>query len=397
MKRWQRLWAAAILALVLAGPAPVLAANEIVVGGSLSLTGPFSEPANRMSNSYRMYVDELNARGGWLGRKVKLVLLDDKSDNQTAIRLYEKLIVEDKVDLLVGPYASAPTDAVANVVERYKFPMIGVGASSLSIWSKGRKYTFNVIQVAQDYQKGALHLAKEIGLKRIAVISQDTLFPRQAAEGVVAWAKELGLEVVLNENYPTKQTDFSALLQKIKVRRVDAIISNSYFADAAAQLRQMKEQNFNVKMFSSTVGPALPRFPEELGPIAEYVLGYSQWEPLPDILKNPGMAEYIASYQKRFNEVPNYHAGQAYAGLQILETAIKKAGSIDKAKLWETLKGLETTTILGRWKVDDRLMNEHEGLTFQIQNGKRLVVWPPRYAQTKAKLPMPDWDKRPKN
>ena len=108
-----------------------------------------------------------------------------------------------------------------------------------------------------------------------------------------------------------KQTDFTALLQKIKAAGAEVIISNSYFArNSAAQLRQMSELNLNSKLFSSTVGPGLPNFAEQLGATAEYVLGFSQWEPVADVLKHPGMNEFIAEYEKRFGEKPNYHGGE---------------------------------------------------------------------------------------
>src|SRR5512145_357360 len=274
--------------------------NEVLVGGAISQTGRFAEPAGRQVNAIKMWVDEVNGRGGLLGHKIRLVLLDDKSDTQTAIKLYEKLITEDKVDLLLAPYSSGITEAVANVNERYKMPFVAYGAASTPIWEKGRKYIFNIVAVAEDYQKGAVHLAKQIGVKRAAVIGEDSLFPRQSGKGAKDWAKKLGIEIVLDENYPQKQTDFTALLQKIRGAGAEAIFSNSYFADAAAQLRQLREQNINLKLFASTVGPGLPNFPEQLGNTADYVLGFSQWEPLPHILKHAGMKEYIASYEKRY-------------------------------------------------------------------------------------------------
>ncbi|MEK7387765.1 MAG: ABC transporter substrate-binding protein, partial [candidate division NC10 bacterium] len=174
----------------------------------------------------------------------------------------------------------------------------------------------------------------------------------------------------------------------------EAVISNSYFADAAAQLRQMRELNVNFKLYSSTVGPGLPNFPEQLGNTAEYVLGFSQWEPLPHVFKLPGMKEYIEAYEKRFNEKPNYHAGGAYGALLVTEAAVKKAGSFDSEKLRETLAALDITTMFGRYKVDAKGMNSHEGITFQILRGQRKVVWPEKYAETKAELPMPEWSKR---
>ena len=368
--------------------------NEVLLGGAISQTGQYAEPAGRQVNAIKLWADEVNGRGGLLGHKVALRLLDDKSDTQTSIKLYEKLITEDKVDVLLAPYSSGITEAVANVNERYKMPFVAYGASSTPIWEKGRKYIFNIVAVAEDYQKGAVYLAKQIGVKSIAIIGQDSLFPRQAAKGAKEHAKQVGIEVVLEENYPVKQTDFTALLQKIKAAGAEAIISNSYFADSAAQLRQMRELNLNFKLYSSTIGPSLPNFPEQVGGVAEYVLGYSQWEPLPQILKHPGMKEFIEAYEKRYGEKPNYHAGNAYGALQVTEAALKKAGGFDSEKLREALATIEVHSTFGRYKVDARGMNSHEGLTFQVLRGQRKVVWPEKWAETKAELPMPEWGKR---
>jgi branched-chain amino acid transport system substrate-binding protein len=368
--------------------------NEVLVGGAISQTGRYAEPAGRQVNAIKLWVDEVNARGGLLGHKIRLLLLDDKSDTQTAIKLYEKLITEDKVDVILGPYSSGITEAVANVTERYKMPFVAYGASSSPIWEKGRKYIFNIVAVAEDYQKGAVHLAKQIGVKKAAIIGEDSLFPRQAAKGAHDWAKQLGIEIVVDENYPLKQTDFTALLQKIRAAGAEAVFSNSYFADAAAQLRQMREQNINVKLYCSTIGPALPNFPEQLGGTAEYVLGFSQWEPLPKILKHPGMEEFISAYEKRFGEKPNYHAGGAYGALQATEAALKKAGSFDNEKFRDALATIDVQTIFGRYKVDAKGINAHEGLTFQVLKGQRRVVWPEKWAETKPELPMLEWSKR---
>jgi branched-chain amino acid transport system substrate-binding protein len=388
----------ALVACLVLGAGPAWAHhrpnNEVLVGGAISMTGQYAEPAGRQANSIRLWVDEVNARGGLLGHRINLQLLDDKSDTQTAIKLYEKLITEDKVDLVLGPYSSGITEAVANVTERYKMPFIAYGASSTPIWEKGRKYIFNIVAPAESFQKGAVHLAKQIGVTKAAVIGQDSLFPRQSGKGAKDWAQKLGIAIVLEENYPAKQMDFTALLQKIKASGAEAVFSNSYFADAAAQLRQMREQNVNFKLFASTVGPALPNFPEQLGSTAEYVIGFSLWEPLPHILKYAGMKEFIEAYEKRYHEKPNYHAGGAYGALQATEAAIKKAGAFDGEKLRDALATIDVDTMFGHYKVDARGMNSHEGLSFQILKGQRRVVWPEKFAEAKPELPMPEWSKR---
>ena len=272
--------------------------NLVVMGGTLSLSGRFAVPVERIYNARKLYVDELNARGGLLGHSVELRILDDKSDKRTAIELYEKLITQDKVDLVLGPYSSGISDAVANVMERYKQPALPTG-SSKAIWQRGRKYVFNYVAPAQNYQKGALHLAEQIGVKRIAIIGEGSLFGRQISEGALQWANKLDLKVVLLESYRKEQADFSNLLEKIKASGAEAVFSNSYFADSVAQVRQLRKLNINVTIFAGTVGPAVPKFVEELGSAAEYVLGFSNWEPKP-VLGHPGMVAFIENYERRY-------------------------------------------------------------------------------------------------
>ncbi len=393
----RRMWVVVAAALVLIPGYSIWAqgsSNVVRIGGSISQTGRYSEPAGRQYNAVKMWVDEANARGGLLGRHVELTMLDDQSDTQTAIKLYEKLITEDKVDLMVGPYSSGICDAVANITERYHMPIVAYGAAASDIWTKGRKYIFAIADVAENYQKGAAYLAKQIGVKRIAIIGEDSLFPRQTRKGLEHWAKELGLEVVLAENYPTqKQGDYTALLEKIKARRAEAIFSDGYFDDSVAQIRQLREMNFNVKMFAGTVGPGLPRFAKDLGPSAEYVLGFSQWEPKLS-LGYPGMKEFIEGYKARYGDEPNYHAGAAYGAMQVFEAAVKRAGSVDREKVRDALATVTVPTMFGIWKADATGMVQHEGLTFQILKGERMIVWPPNRAETKAILPMPPWSAR---
>ncbi len=391
----------AVLATVVVFTAPAFAdhrpGNVVVMGGTMSLTGRYAEPAGRFMNARRLYVEELNARGGLLGHKVELRIYDDKSDIRTAIELYEKLITEDKVDLVLGPYSSALTHPVANVMERYRQPFLAI-ASAPVIYQRGRKYVFKDAPgvLAPNRQIGALHLAAQIGVKRIAIIGEGSLFPRQVTEGALSWAKKLGLEVVLLESYRKGQSDFAALLQRIEASGAEAIFSASYFADSVAQVRQLRELNINVKLFSATVGPALPEFVEELGSTAEYVVGAASWLPKP-ALGHPGIAEFLENYEKRYGVKPNYHAAVGYTMMQVYEAAVKKAGSFDPEMLRDAMASIAVDTIYGRWKANEQglVTAPGAGLTFQIQNGKRVIVWPATMAEAKF-LPMPKWADRAK-
>ncbi len=371
--------------------------NVVVMGGTMAQSGRYAEIGGRDLNAKKLFVEELNARGGLLGHKVELKILDDKSDTRTAIESYEKLITQDKVDLIVGPYSSAITDAVANVMERYKQPFVGSGGASKSIWERERKYVFGPPRtIAQDYQQGALEIAKKIGVRRIAVIGEGSLFPRQSTEGTLEWAKKLGLEVVLLQSYHKDEKDFTAILKKIAGSGAEAIFSNSYYADSVAQLRQMRELGINTGMFAATIGPALPKFTDELKETAEFVLGFSPWEPNP-ALRHTGMKEFIASYEKHYGVKPNYHAALAYAAMQILEAAVKDAGSFDPQKVRDKLASITVNTVMGKYKADAHGLCAREGLTFQIQHGKRVIVWPKDIAEANYILPIPKWGERPKN
>jgi branched-chain amino acid transport system substrate-binding protein len=368
--------------------------NVVVVGGTLALSGRYAELGERHDRSHKLYVDELNARGGLLGHRVERIVLDDGSDRPTAIRLYEKLITENEVDLILCPYSSAITDAVANVMEAYKRPFVGSGGASKAIWSRGRSYVFGPPRtVAQDYQQGALQIARELGIKRIAVIGEGSLFPRQSTEGTLEWAKKLDIDVVLLQSYHKDEEDFTALLEKIRTSGAEAIFSNSYFADAVAQVRQMREIDINPKMFAATIGPALPNFVVELGDSAEFVLGFSPWEPNP-VLAHPGMNEFIANYEARYGVKPNYHAALAYSEMQIMEAAVNDAGSFAPQEIRDSLASITVKTVMGEYKADAQGLSAREGLTFQIQNGNRVIVWPKDMAEADYILPMPKWADR---
>jgi branched-chain amino acid transport system substrate-binding protein len=373
--------------------------NVVVMGGTLPLTGRYMVLARRYLKGRKLYVDELNAGGGLLGHKVELKIYDDKSDRRSAIELYEKLITEEEVDIVLGPYSSHLTDPVANVTERYKQPIL-VHATAPVIWQRGRKYVFKAVPsvLAPDYQKGALHLADQLGLKRIAIIGEGSLFPRQATKGALEWAKKFGLDVVLLESYRKGQKDFTALLQRIEASGAEAVFANTYYQDSVAQIRQLRKLNINVKIFAATEGPTLPKFVEELGSTAEFVVGHSLWEPKP-VLGYPGVKEFIESYEKRYGVKPNYHAAAAYGGMQVYEAAVKEAGSFDPRKMRDAMASMAVDTIWGRWKANKQGVVTAPpgavGLTIQIQNGKRVIVWPAHQAEAKF-LPMPRWEDRPK-
>jgi branched-chain amino acid transport system substrate-binding protein len=393
MTSFKRLAPVALAGIVFASlPLPAAAQTPIKIGASLSVTGTYAKPGTQQREGYDICVDELNAKGGLLGRKVEFVVYDDQSQPATAVKLYEKLITEDKVDAVMGPYSSAVSEAVANVTEKYKKVMVAPLAATTSIFKKGRKYIFMVISPAEVYLEGLMDMAAKRGLKTVAIINEDTLFPKASAAGTAEAAKKRGLQVVLQEAYPKGNTDFSALLVKIKSLNPDVIAAGTYFDDAVAITRQMKELNVNPKMFGLTVGGDIPEFYDLLKQNAEYVYGSTQWD---DALPYPGQKEFVGAFTKKFKHEPSYHAAAGYAGCLTYAEAVKRAGTLDADKVRDQLLKMEIRTAFGDYKVDpDGFQIAHKMVMLQWQDGKRVVVWPDDLASGKVRYPTPEWNRR---
>jgi branched-chain amino acid transport system substrate-binding protein len=384
------------LALAVAGVVPATAQAPIRIGASLSLTGTYAKLGKNQHEGYQLCERELNAKGGLLGRKVQFVVYDDQSMPATAVRLYEKLITEDKVDGVMGPYSSPVTEAAVNVTEKYKKVMVAPLAATTSIFKRPagqkRHYVFMVISPAEVYLEGLIDTGAKRGLKTVAVVNEDTLFSKAAASGAEDLAKKRGLQVVFKEAYPKGNTDFSALLTKVKAANPDIIAAATYFDDAVALTRQMKELAVNPKMFGVTVGGDLPEFYDTLKQNAEYIYGATQWE---HVLPYPGNQEFFESYKKEFNHEPSYHSAAGYAGCLIYAEGVKRANSLDADRVREQLLKLEMQTAFGDYKVDqDGFQVAHKMVTFQWQKEKKVIVWPEDLAKGKPLFPTPPWTSR---
>lgn len=389
---WRLLATALVAISLLTDALPIQAQTPIKIGASLSLTGTYAQPGSYQKEGYELCAEHLNAKGGMLGRKVEFVMYDDQSTPATAVRLYEKLITEDKVDAVMGPYSSPITEAVANVSEKYQKVLVSPLAATTSIFRKGRKYIFMVISPAEAYLEGLVDMAAKRGLKTVAIVNEDTLFTKASAVGVAEIAKKKGMQVVFQEAYPKGNTDFSALLVKMKAANPDVIAASTYFDDAVAITRQMKELNVNPKMYGVTVGGDLPKFYDLLKQNAEYVYGSTQWEAS---LPYPGQKEFVDAYQKKFGHEPVYHSASGYAGCIIYAEGVRRAGTLDSDKVREQLHKLETRTFFGDYKVDaDGFQTAHKMVMFQWLDGKKVTVWPDELASGKPRFPTPSWNQR---
>jgi len=392
MKPRFSLFASLVIFLAIVVSPALTYAKDIVVGTSVALTGKYARTGQEQLQGFEMWVDEVNARGGLLGQQVKLVHYDDESKPETGAKLYEKLITDDKVDLLIGPYSSAVTMAASTVAEKHGIPMVSSGASATEIWTRGYKNVFGLYTLAETYMDQILEFGKSKGLRKIALIYENTEFPRAVGSGVKSKAKELGMQVVFEEEYGKASTDFSSMIIKIKAKKPDMVIGGSYLPDSTAFVRQAKENRLYAKIFAFAVGPALPDFGTNLGLDAEGVMGNTQWEPT---LKLPGAKEFAEKYNAKYGHEPGYHAGGGYGAGQVLEAAVKKAGSTDRDKVRAALFSLDVVTTFGRFKVDETGKQIGKpAYAVQWIGGERHIIFPVENATAKVVYPFKDWGKR---
>ena len=394
-------FAGCVLLSIAFTPGPVasqISATEPVkpfrIGATMSLTGKaYSVQGGYGREGYLLCEKHVNAQGGVLGRPVELVIYDDESDEKTAARLYEKLIAEDKVDAVLGPYGTAITEAVADIPEKHRKIMVAANAATSSIWEKGRRYLIMVLAPVDSASIGFFDIAARNGLKTVAIIHQDALLPNAVAKAASEIATSKGLQVVSFEMYATGKTDFSDLLNKLKSTQPDVLVAAAVRLDDLVTIaRQMKEVDLNVKMMSSLPYGLLPEYYQRLGKEAEFVYSATFWEAS---LPTPGNRDFVVAYEKEFKRAPAVQSANSYAGCQIFMEAVRRAGTMDSDKVRDALLALRMKTILGDFAVDQRgYQVGQKAVTIQWQDGKQAVVWPDEVASGKSRFPTPAWTRR---
>ncbi len=399
----RRVWMALVVAagLVASVGAPALA-QTIKVGAAVALTGRVSKEGKLVHDGYQIWLEEVNKRGITVGGrrvKVELILNDDESEPQTAVKLTEKLITQDKVQFILGPFSSPITQQTAVIGERYKMLTIAPQANSDSIYDGRLKYVFSVLPPATAYFRAVLDTAKALNPRprTLAVLAGNQAFTLLAAQGAADYAKANGIEVVYSDKYPVPSNDLSAFLTQIKAKNPDLVIVASFFQDGLLATKQMKELKLCPKMAAFSVGPEIPDWAKNLGKDAEYTVGNAWW--LPNMgWKGPDYGtsqDYAKRVQEKFGYPAGYHIASGTAAGHLLQMAIEKAGSTETDKVREALLGMDVETFWGPTKWDATGKNAKGGQgAIQIQDGKIVGVGPERIREKAPAYPMPCWDKR---
>jgi branched-chain amino acid transport system substrate-binding protein len=349
--------AVALVVTMLSGAARAQPVKPIKVGYSMSLTGGLAGNGRSALLAQHIWEEVTNAKGGMLGRPVKLVYYDDKSSPSEIPPIYTKLLDVDKVDLIIGPYGTALTAPVMPIIMQRKKTFIGLLALAVNSEFEYPNY-FVMIPSGPDakaaFTKGFFDAALSQNPKpqSVAIVAADQEFSRNAADGARENMKEHGLKLVYDRTYPPATLDFAPVVRAIAAVNPDLVVVCSYPSDSVGMVRAVNELGFNPKAIGGAmVGLQSTSIKVQLGPLLNGFINYELWLPVPK-MQFPGVADLVSRYQARaavegVDPLGYYMAPWAYAQLQVLQQAVEATESLSDAKLGDYIRRHSFTTVVG--------------------------------------------------
>ena len=363
------------------------ALEPIKIGTTQSLTGHYSEQGTEQLRGLQMWAADVNARGALLGRPVEIIYYDDRSRDAGTVEGFNTLLTKDKADLLVGPYSSSLTLKASLVAEAHDTPMVSAAASAEEIWDRGLKNIFGADTPANDYLDG-ISVAADAGAKTVAVVYAETEFGREVAESMRNGDGDHDSErVIFYEGYAPEERDFSALSERIKQANADLILGISYVSDSIALARDLRKAGATPDMLAFTIGPGLREFGDELGNAAEGIVGVVQWL---RSSRQPGAEDFAYRYKQRYGSNPGVYAVIGYSAGEILEAAVRLAGTTDHDAVREQLRSMYFHALIGSYRVDKTGRQiGRRNLVLQWQDGRRRLIAPESVAEQPLIYPLP--------
>lgn len=376
--------------------------GTITLGAAVSETGRFAREGKDTRQGYNTWLDWVNNEYGGIKvgddcYNVEIIAYDDEGDADTAANLVERLITDDEVDFLLGPYSSGLTMSTSAIAEKYGIIMVEGNGASESIFERGFENIFAVLTPAGNYTQSALKALADKGAKSVVIAYEDTAFPTSVGQGAERWAEEYGLEVLAVETYPLEIADVTAIMTKFRDLDPDVFVGGGHFNDALLFVKAAEELGFTPDAMIITVGPSNPDFAAEVGNSANYLLGPTQWEATmsweDEYFGTP--AEFAERYEGLWGEPPTYQAAESTATPLALQLAIEQAGSLDMDAVRQALYDLDVITFYGPINFDETGKNAAKPMgTIQIQDGVINVVAPTEAAVTELMFPMPPWEEK---
>jgi len=397
--------AAAACAMAFGLPGLAAAQDTITLGSANSLTGKYSSNGVDTQNGYDLAVKVINDKGGVkIGDKtykLEVKYYDDESTPARTAQLLERLIEQDGIKFILGPYSSATTIAAAPVVEKYKVPMVEAEGASRALFNKGYRYTFAVLSTSEQYLASAVTLAAQIAEKngkkpedlKVALVFENDAFSQDVREGVVEDMKKFGMKAIIDDKMPPDLSDISATLTKVKAVKPDVMFISGHNKGAVTAARQIQELQVDVPMIAITHCEGA-KITDQFGAAANGYLCPTQWAET--LSYKDDYFGTAAEYDKLFKEtypdyssVP-YQAAQASAAVLVYKDALERAGSLDTEKVRDALAATDMMTFYGAVKFSEAGNNIAKPMVLrQIQNGDYNVVAPAEWASHQVEWPRP--------
>src|SRR5262245_19008121 len=373
-----------------------LAQDVIRIGAPLALTGALADSGKKQKLSFDLWLERVNKAGGinvgGKPHKVELVTYDYQTDGRKAGELAEKLINDDKVSFMIAPFGSGHTKITAAVAERNGVPIVAV-ASSEAVHDQGFKYLFGTLAPSAGLIDAMLIKFKAAmpGLRSIAILGRDDVFPKLMADLMKGAAEKASLKVVYSGTYPIGTVDHSAALTAMRQVKPDWIYITGYSQDLILARKQMADLALKAPIVTMITGPVYKEFIDALGPLAENVTSASWWH-----WATPFKSDDVFGTTKEFYDAvvkatggtePDYVNASSAASLIVLQKAIEKAGSLDRERVRDALAHMDTMTFFGPIKFRADGMNETRALPLiQIQAGKPVLIYPNELSTTAMRL-----------
>ncbi len=368
--------------------------GPVRIGYTMARTGPWSVGAQTSQEpNYVLWAEQQNAAGGLnvkgTKRPIELISSDDRSDLETCIRTYEKLMGSDKVDLILPPWGSNANFAVAPLANRYGYPFLAPTALSRRLIEMKLPYFFLMLQQPKAMMDALVDMLKTNGARSVVVIYVDDLFGLENYAALKVALQGSGINNLEDKSYPLGVKDLGPVLRSMKDKNPDAFIGLTYPPDTILASRQSKEISFNPKFFYASVGTAFQLYRNVMQASAEGVLGMGSWNGK----TSPGAKAYFDAHVGKFGvakEPDRWASGATWAALEILTAAVAKAG-LDRKAIRDFVAGTEHQTILGKIKFSGSENVGTPGAVSQWQKGEFEVVWPKAIATAPLIAAKPGW------
>ncbi|MBP7564686.1 MAG: amino acid ABC transporter substrate-binding protein [Burkholderiaceae bacterium] len=384
---------AAALGAASVAPGLLAQAKPIRIGYAIARTGPWAAGAQvSQEPNYLLWAEQVNAAGGLsvkggARRQVALESYDDRSDTETCVRTFSKLMGSDKVDLILPPWGSGANFAIAPLANRMGYPLLAPTALSRKLIDMNLPYFFSLLQQPDKMMSALVDMLVANNVKTIAIVYMDDLFGLENFAALNNELKKTQIQVVERKSYPLGVKDLAPVLRGIKDLNPDAFIGITYPPDTILASRQSREIGFNPRFFYASVGTAFQLYKNVMQANTEGVIGMGSW----NVKTSPEAKAYFDAHKKKFDgkEPDRWASGHAWAGMQILQQAVESAG-LDRKALRDHIARTEFKTILGPIKFAGSENASIPGTVGQWQGNDFEVVWPP--ARATAKLsPKPAW------